>query len=97
MHDALPSHTYPSWFVTGLWISWYSFDLLRFHALRFILPSPLHYRPNIGRNPSGNEPYDNQFKRAHSRKPITFGETKLQEALHGTFSYLLIVFFFKSR
>ncbi len=33
--------------------------------------------------------------RAHPRKPITFGETKLQEA-HGTFSYLLIGFFSKA-
>ncbi len=51
--------------------------------------------PNIGRNPSGNEPHDNRFKRAHPRKSITFGESKLQEALHGTFSYSLIVFFQK--
>ncbi len=51
---------------------------------------------NIVRNPSGNEPHDNQFKRTHPRKPITLGETKLQEALHGTFSYFLIVFFSKA-
>ncbi len=34
--------------------------------------------------------------RAHPRKPIMFGETKLQEALHGTFSYLIIGFFSKA-
>ncbi len=43
--SAASRFTYPSWFVTGRWIPWFSFDLLRCHAWRFILPSPLYYRP----------------------------------------------------
>ncbi len=49
--------------------------------------------PNIWRNPSGNEPHDNQFKRAHPQKAHHVWEN---EAAGGTTWYLLIGFFSKA-
>ncbi len=91
----LSEFTYPSWRITGFWISCYSFDLIHFHYWRSLPFFYLHFfiiGLLIGISPSGIETDENQLKREDKWKRCAGqGHTMIRTTCGMSFTFIIYV------